>query len=131
MDYYLSINDRPETKHMHEPYRTPINKRTRHVARRTRAVRTYVRGQATTDVYMLCNDGRGSGCQFTVVVILLVDTQGATGTGASKTLAKLRRACACVGTCVGGTGHHDCLVGMGACIKIRSIPSSSSSVSHY
>jgi hypothetical protein len=26
----------------------------------------------------------------------------------------LRRACACVGTCVGGTGHHDCLVGMGA-----------------
>lgn len=60
---------------MHEHhYRTPINKRTRHVARRTRAVRTYVRGQATTDVYMLCNDGRGSGCQFTVVVILIVST---------------------------------------------------------
>jgi hypothetical protein len=105
----------------------------------TRAVRTYVRTYvakrrqtctcyATTAGAAAVSSLSWSSSSF--------DThRGATGTGASKTLAKLRPA-ACV--CVRGHmrrwhwpprlfGWH----GRIACIKIRSIPSSSSSVSHY
>jgi hypothetical protein len=75
----------------------PINKRTRHVARRTRAVRTYLRTYVAKR-RQTCT------CYATTAGAAAVSSLswsssssthrggGATGTGASKTLAKLRRA---------------------------------------